>query len=98
MTQNEHADKNAEIPGCIRRVTNLERVFLHTPGYNVSIVSRIIGNVSEQELLRALDTVRRIHPLVGAKIVFGDRHDAWFSNDNVPALPLRVIKRTSDTQ
>lgn len=106
MTQNgradnmthERPDKNAEIPGCIRQMTNLERVFLFTPGCNVSIIARIVGNVSEHELLRSLDTVRRMHPLVGAKIVFDDRHDAWFSNDNVPALPLRIIKRTSDIQ
>ena len=96
--KNECAKNSAGIPGCVRQVTNLERAFLFTPGCNVSIVARIAGNVSEHELLRAMDTVRRIHPLVGAKIVFDERHNAWFSNDNVPALPLRVTKMTSDTQ
>lgn len=98
MTPDEREDKSAGIPGCIRQMTNLERAFLFTPGCNVFIVARITGNVSEHELSHAMDMARSIHPLVGAKIVFDELHDSWFSNDNVPALPLRVTKRTSDTQ
>lgn len=94
----EREDKSAGIPGCIRQMTNLERSFLFTPGCNVCIVARITGNVSEHELSHAMDMARSIHPLIGAKIVFDELHDSWFSNDNVPALPLRVTKRTSDTQ
>ena len=79
-------------------MTNLERVFYMIPGCNVVISARIAGNISEPELCRSIEEVRRMHPLIGAKIVFDERHDAWFSHDNVPPLPLRIVKRKSDTQ
>lgn len=83
MTRNECLNKSAEIPGCIRRMTRLERLFLCALGCNVSIVARITWNVSEHELVRAMDAIRRMHPLVGAKIVFDAQYDAWFSTVKV---------------
>lgn len=97
-SEEEKKTRNTDIPGCIRRLWNGERTFLWGPNYNEAVAARIIGDVSEQDLKRALDTVRRIHPLLGAKVIFDAQHDAWFSTDNVPGTILRTVQRTSDTQ
>ena len=68
------------------------------PNCSVAVAARIVGDISEKDLMRALGAVRRIHPLLGAKVIFDDQHDAWFSTDNVPETVLRTVPRTSDTQ
>ena len=80
------------------KVSNLERVFLWHPNCNVSMVTRIKGNVSQERLRSALNMVRQIHPLVGAKIVLDDDYNAWFSTENVPQHKVNVVNRVSDTQ
>lgn len=85
------------IPGCIRKVTNLERVYFWTPYSNVSMITRINGDVSPEKLHFAIDTVRKMHPLLDARIVFDEDHNAWFSTDNVPQPSLKIIDRVSDT-
>ena len=81
-----------------RKVSNLERVFLWHPNCNVSMVTRIKGNVSQERLRSALNMVRQMHPLVGAKIVFDDDYNAWFSTGNVPQHKVKVVNRVSDMQ
>lgn len=39
-----------------------------------------------------------MHPLVGAKIVFDNEHNAWFSTDNVHKPFFKTVNRISDTQ
>ena len=68
------------------------------PCSQVSVAARIVGDVAEEDLLRAIDAVRRMHPLVGAKVIFDDHHDAWFSTDKVPEIVLRIVQRISENQ
>jgi NRPS condensation-like uncharacterized protein len=82
----------------IREVTNLERVYFWTPYSNVSMITRINGNVSQEKLRFAINTARKIHPLTGAKVIFDEDQRAWFSTDNVPQPSIKIIHRTSDTQ
>jgi len=88
----------ADIPGCVRRLSNGERLFLGSIQSNVAMAARIVGDVSEKYLLHAINAARRMHPLLGAKVIFDDQHDAWFSTDNVPETILRTVPRTSETQ
>ena len=98
MNQTEQMNSGTNITGCIRRLWNAERNLLWNPNGSVAVAARIVGNISEKDLMRALGAVRRMHPLLGAKIFFDDQHDAWFSTDNVPETVLRTVPRTSDTQ
>lgn len=90
--------KGSGIPGCVRRLSNVERLFLWSIQSNVSMAARVVGNMSEKDLLCAINAARRMHPLLGVKVIFDNQHDAWFSTDNVPATILRTVPRTSDTQ
>jgi hypothetical protein len=89
---------NTDVPDCIRRLSNGERVWLCSLMANVSITARIFGNVDEKNLLRAINAAQQMHPLLSVKVVFDDQHEAWFSTDNVPKTIFRTIPRKSETQ
>lgn len=88
--------EHQKITGCIRKMSRCERMFFMSPACTVMMAARITGRVDENQLRQALDAARRKHPLLGAKIVFDDRYEAYFSSDAVPPVPLRVIPRESD--
>jgi hypothetical protein len=90
--------ETSKIPGCIRKMSRAERFFFMSPACTVMMAARITGAVNETLLRQALATVSRVHPLLRSKIVFDDRHDAWFSSDGVPEVPMRFSFRTSDSQ
>lgn len=94
----ERKSPTLNVSGCFREVNNLERVYFWTPYGNVSMIARIKGNFSEDKLRFAIETVRKMHPLLGAKIIFDEDHNAWFSTDNVPQPNVKIIARVSDTQ
>ena len=98
MNLDEQKGNGADIPGCVRRLSNGERLFLGSVQSNVAMAARVIENVSEKDLIRAINAARRMHPLLGAKVIFDDQHDAWFSTDNVPETILRTVLRISENQ
>jgi NRPS condensation-like uncharacterized protein len=98
MCLDEQKSNGSGIPGCVRRLSNIERIFLWNIQSNVSMAARVVGDLSEKGLLRAINAARRMHPLLGAKVIFDNQHNAWFSTDNVPETILRTVPKTSDTQ
>jgi NRPS condensation-like uncharacterized protein len=98
MNQIKQKSPPTDLPGCIRRLSNVERLFLWSFQTNIAVAARIIGDVKEKDLERALDAVCRTHPLTRCKVIFDDHHDAWFSGDGVPKTIFRTVPRTSDTQ
>ncbi|VVB63760.1 Alcohol acetyltransferase [uncultured archaeon] len=98
MNKTEKINNCADIPGCLRRISNGERLWLWSPQANVAVAARIIGDVSDKDLMIALGSARRMHPLLGAKVIFDDHHDAWLSTDKVPDTLLRIVPRRSETQ
>jgi len=98
FTGNRNKNRNATIPGLIRRLSNGERKFLWSPVPSVSLAARITGNVDGKKLRQALETVRCMHPLLGARVIRDENHDAYFSSDNVPSTVFRISERKSDNQ
>ncbi|VVB65117.1 Uncharacterised protein [uncultured archaeon] len=98
MNQTKQKTNGTEIPGRMRCLSNSERLWLWSPAANVVVAARIIGDVSETGLMTAINAVRRMHPLLGAKVIFDDHHDAWLSTDKVPETALRIAPRSSETQ
>lgn len=90
--------RNAVIPGLIRRLSNDERKFLWSPVPNISVAARIVGNVRETDLRRALEMVRCRHPLLCARVILDENHEAFFSSDNVPPTVFRIVERESGNQ
>lgn len=79
---------NTEIPGCLGKLNNYERVFRLFPGYSVTLTARINGALTESHLRQAKGQTAEVHPLTGAKVLFDENHDAWFSTGKVSEDPL----------
>lgn len=79
-----------------RKLNSFERRFFRAPTNTISIVARVKGFISEEDLRIALNKVRQQHPLVGARIYLDENYDAWYTSENVPENPFRVIQRKSD--
>lgn len=94
----EEKDRGIVIPGCLRRLTNFERYLLWSAENNLAAVACIIGDVQEERLRKAIDSVGAVHPLMGAKVVIDRHHDVWFSTDQSQKATLRTVSRTSEEQ
>lgn len=84
--------------GRIRRLVGDERKFLWNPLSNVTIVTRIKGYVSSDKLRKAINKMKERHPLLSTRVVYDKDNIAWFHNDNIPEIPLRIVNRESDNQ
>jgi NRPS condensation-like uncharacterized protein len=60
---------------------------------NFAMTACIQGTLSEQQLSEALAWLQRRHPMLGVKIAIADCHQPRFVSENVPAIPLRVVKQ-----
>jgi len=77
-------------------LNSFERRFFRSPNQTISIVARVKGYISEEDLRAALYKVRQQHPLLGVRIYMDDNGEPGYINDNVPENPLKVIQRTSE--
>lgn len=96
MNLSKRDDQPTEIPGCLRRLSNFERYLLWSAENNMALVARILGDIKEMELRRAIDSVGAVHPLMGAKVVIDSSYDIWFSTDRAQKATLRTVPRTSE--
>jgi len=98
MNQSEEKDRGIDIPGCLRQLSNFERYLLWSPENNMAAVVRILGDVREDDLRRAIDSVGAVHALMDAGVVIDRHHDIWFSTDHAQKATLRIVPRTSEEQ
>lgn len=63
---------------------------------NAVVVARLSATPSEASLRRALDRLRRGHPLLRARITGGGNHRSFRASDEVPPIPLESHARRDD--
>ncbi|WP_319580781.1 condensation domain-containing protein [uncultured Methanospirillum sp.] len=98
MSSHKKELTNQNESGNIRKMSLCERMFFMSPVCTVMMAARITGQVDTTRFQKALDAVTGIHPLLRAKIVFDQDHEAFFSTDHVRSIPIRIISRLSDNQ
>lgn len=81
-----------------RKLIPHERRFFRAGLSNISIIIRVKGIVSEEELRKAIHKIRTQHPLVGVRIYLDKNYDAWYTSENVSENPLKVVLRKSKDQ
>ena len=81
-----------------RKLNSFERRFFRAPNQIISLVARVKGLISEEDLRTALNKVRRQHLLLGVRVRLDENNDAWFTTENVPENQLRIIERTSGNE
>jgi len=79
-----------------RKLNSFERRFFRSPTQTISIVARVKGYISEEELKNALTKVRQQHPLIGVRIYMDENDDPWYTNEKVPENQVKVVQRMSD--
>ena len=79
-----------------RKLNSFERRFFRAPNQIISLVARVKGQISEEDLRISLDKVRQQHPLLGVRIYLDENNNAWFTASEVPKNQLKVIQRTSE--
>jgi len=78
-----------------RMLNSFERRFFRAPNQIISLVARVKGPISEEDLRISLDKVRQQHPLLGVRIYLDENNDAWYTTENVSENQLRIVEQTS---
>jgi NRPS condensation-like uncharacterized protein len=79
-----------------RKVTPVERLFSRSPYSIVTMVARIVGNVSESMLVDAVSKVQHRHLNLRVRIEEDDDRVPWFTSEGVGEIPVEVVPRESD--
>ena len=79
-----------------RKLNSFERRFFRSPTNTISIVVRVKGYISEEDLKNAINKARQQHPLVGVRIYMDENDDPWYTAESVPENPIQVVQRKSD--
>jgi len=79
-----------------RKVTPIERLFTRSPFSLVTMVARIKGDVSKEQLTQAVSKVQRRHTNLRVRIRYDQNHIPWFTSEMVGEIPVKVVSRESD--
>ena len=79
-----------------RKITPLERLFTRSPFSLVTMVARVKGNVSEDQLIQAVSKVQQRHTNLRVRIWEDQDHVPWFTTEGVGEIPVEVVQRESD--
>ncbi len=60
--------------------------------FNFTMHARILGTLPSEALRKALASVQARHPMLRVRIEMRGRSAAWFVEDNVPEIPLRLAE------
>jgi NRPS condensation-like uncharacterized protein len=78
-----------------RSVTQVERFFFRSPFSIVTLVTRILGNVTREDLKRALGLLQKKHALLSVRVEQDPDHGWRFTPEGVDEIPLQVVRRSS---
>jgi NRPS condensation-like uncharacterized protein len=78
-----------------RKLTPLERWFRKCPYSIVTMVVRIIGNISEDKLRNAILKAQKRHFNLRVRIKEDQNHVPWFTSEEVGEIPVKIIPRKS---
>ena len=76
-----------------RKVSPIERFFTYSPFSLVSLIARIKGKVSKEQLVKSVSILSQKHSLLKVKITDKNNGDLWFTSDEVEEIPIEVINR-----
>ncbi len=81
-----------------RKVSPVERIFTRSPYAIVTMVARIKGEITEEQLKNAVSKVQKRHYNLRVRIVEDENHDFWFTPEGVHGIPIEVVARQSNDQ
>jgi NRPS condensation-like uncharacterized protein len=79
-----------------RKVTPLERFFSLSPYSIVTVVARIMGNITETMLTEAIHKAQQRHTNLRVRIKEDNEHNLGFTSEDVKEVPIIIVSRASD--
>ena len=64
--------------------------------YNLAVVIRIKGNLTEELLSSVFVKLQTRHPLLKVRIEYEEDTIPWFTSENVDVIPISVVKRVDE--
>lgn len=89
-------ENNINLKKYERKVTGAERFFSHSPFSTVTMVVRIKGQVTESMLKNAVVKVQQRHTLLQVRMKEDQKHDLWFTSEDVEEIPIEIVPRKSE--
>ncbi len=80
-----------------RKLNQRERVHSKAPNSNISMIATILGNVSIDELKKAIKKMQQRHPILNARLEIDEKKLYIAANDSLE-IPLKIVNRISDDQ
>ncbi len=81
-----------------RKLNDLEYLnFSIGQPYNLVVVLRIKGKISEEELSGALKKAQEMHPLLKARVEIDENEDYWLTSEEVQEIPFVTAQYKNDT-
>jgi NRPS condensation-like uncharacterized protein len=65
---------------------------------NVALVATINGCIKKDDLLEILRKLAKMHPLMKVRVLIDSNNVAWFTNEGVEPISLKILTRKSDKQ
>lgn len=76
-----------------RKVTAFERVLSYAPFAIVTVVARIKGNITLNQLSDAVREVQKRHTNLKVRIKKDKENNLWFTTENVKEIPIEQVSR-----
>lgn len=73
----------------------MERLFTRSPFSVVTMVARIRGEVTEEDLTAAVDKIQQRHTNLRVRIEDDEQHNPWFTTQGASTIPIEVVPRVS---
>ena len=81
----------------LKHKMGVTREYFRKPN-NIALIATFKGEINEDDLRDVLKKITKIHPLTGVRVVIDRDQDAWFTDEGVAPVPLKVIARRSERQ
>ncbi len=88
--------KNLVAQQYTRKITPIERLFTHSPFSLVTMVARLKGKVSEEQLTKAITKIQQRHINLRVQIKYDNDRTPWFTSEDVGETPIEVVPREND--
>ncbi len=88
-------DENKSIYRYKRKLLPIEAAFIRSPGAIIASVAEISGYVDEDKFKYAVKKLRKIHPILNARLVWDKNGESWFHEMDYD-FPVSIILRNDD--
>lgn len=81
-----------------RELTTIEHLFAYSPFSIVSLIARIKGEITKEQLTKAISGIQKKHPPLQSRIVNNNSGILLLKTDPTVEIPFKILKRETSHQ